>query len=330
MTVPALRLGGLRISPPIGLAPMAGFTTLPMRLMARRAGAGFVYTEMVPAEALVRGCPIVRRRLAISPREHPVIVQLYGADPSVLADAAAIAEDAGADVVDLNLGCVAPEALRCGAGAALAAQPVAAAACVAAIASATRRPVTAKLRAGTSPANRSYLDLAKRLVNAGASAVALHARTVAQGFRGRADWRLIADLVEAVQVPVLGNGDVRSADDALAMLATTGCAGVLVGRAAIGNPWLFGGITARLQGCSMPAAPSPGERLAAALWLIGMLSSGPLAYDLPALQRQVLPLLREMPGIKKLREAVAAARCVEEMRQAVMTYWASVRQEAGA
>lgn len=330
MTVPALRIGSLEIYPPIGLAPMAGFTTLPVRLMARKAGAGFAYTEMVSAEALVRGCSVVRRRLVISAQEHPVVVQLYGAEPSVLAEAAAIAEEAGADIVDLNLGCVAPEALRCGAGAALAALPDAAARCVAAIVSGTRCPVTVKIRAGKLPGDRGYLSLARRLVDEGAQAVALHARSAAQGFRGLADWRLIGDLVEALEVPVLGNGDVRSADDAVAMLAATGCAGVLVGRAALGNPWLFLEITAALGQRPQPEPPSPAERLTAVLWLTGMLSCGLTPHELAAIQRQALPFLKDMAGVKRLREAVAGARSVKEIRCAILGYWAALKQVATA
>lgn len=328
MTIPALRIGSLQIYPPVGMAPMAGFTSLPLRLMARRAGAGFAYTEMISAEALVRGCSVARRRLAISPGEHPVFAQLYGAEPSVLAEAAAVAEQFGADVIDLNLGCVAPEALRCGAGAALAAQPKAAAACVAAIVSATGCCVTVKMRAGRSPGDCSYLDLARRLVDEGASAIALHARTTSQGLRGQADWRLIADLVEAANVPVLGNGDVRSWGDAAAMLASTGCAGVLVGRAALGNPWLFSQIAAALQNGPKPATPCARERLAAALWLAGMLTSTDAAHKVAGLRRQVLPFLRAAPGMKRLREAVAGARSAEEIRQAILGYWERARQEA--
>lgn len=328
MTIPAVRIGSLQICPPIGMAPMAGFTTLPLRLMACRAGAGFAYTEMVSAEALVRGCPVARRRLAISPSERVVFVQLYGAEPVVLAEAAALAEEAGADVIDLNLGCVASEALRCGAGAALAAQPKAAAACLSAIVSATKRPVTVKMRAGASPGDRTYVDLARRLVDAGACAIALHARPASQGLRGAADWRLIADLVEATEVPVLGNGDVRSSDDAAAMLASTGCAGVLVGRAALGNPWVFSEIAAVLQGHAKPPAPSVRERLGAALWLTGMLWSDDPAGRVSAIRRQVLPFLKSMPEAKRLREAVAHARCVDDIRGALLEYWECAKQGA--
>ena len=330
MTVAPLRVGTLEIFPPVGMAPLAGFTSLPVRLLARRAGAGFVCTEMVPAEALVRGCAAVRRRLAISAAEHPVWVQLYGAEPSVLAEAAAIVEEAGADVVDLNLGCVAPEAMRCGAGAMLAARPKVAAACVAAMVTAVRRPVTAKMRAGAVHGDRGYLDLARRLVDAGAAAITLHARTVSQGFRGPADWRRIADLVEAVDVAVLGNGDVRQPGDAVRMLSQTGCAGVLVGRAAIGNPWLFSAIAALLTDGPAPPAPSLADRLAVALWLAGMLSYGAAARELPLVRRQVLLFLKQAPGIGRLREAVAKARCLGDIREAILDYWQCVRQETCA
>lgn len=323
----AATIGTVTVRPPVGLAPMAGYTSLPMRLLARRAGAGLVYTEMLSAEALTRKPDYRATHLVFSPAEQPLAVQLFGADPGRLAEAAAMAAAAGAAIIDLNLGCPSPRIMRSGAGAALAAQPQRAAECLAAIVGAVDLPVTAKLRAGAHAGDRSFVDLARRLQDAGAAAVCLHARTVEQQFTGRADWSAISELVEAVDVPVFGNGDVRTPEDALQMLARTGCAGVLVGRAAIGDPWLFARVAAHLHGSPGPAEPTAQERIAVVLWYASVLRT---AYGAQRAQRlartQLLPFVRGMPGARKLRSSIATASDFSALFRAVLDYWSAYRK----
>ena len=313
-------IGNVVVSPPIGLAPMAGYTSLPMRLLARRAGAGIVYTEMLSAEAMTRKPEYAAEHLVLSAHERPVVVQIFGGDPARLAEAAAMAEEAGASIIDLNLGCPAPKVMRSGAGAALAANPTKAARCLAAIKQAVRVPVTAKLRAGFQAGDHSYVELARRLEDAGAAALALHARTVEQAFKGRADWRAIARLVEAVSIPVLGNGDVKSGADALDMFESTGCGGVLIGRAAIGNPWLFSEVAAAVGGLPSYPDPLPLHRIAVALWYIECLEE---CYGRDALHLarvQLLPFIRGIDGAKRLRQEIAGARSVTDIKQAILRF----------
>ena len=263
---PALRLGDLTISPPVALAPLAGYSSLPLRLLSRRAGAGVVYTEMVSALGLVHGQPGSQALLASCPGERPLGVQLFGAQPEALARATQMAVEHGADFVDLNLGCAVRKVLKTGAGAALLGRPDLAVELVRGmVASAQGRPVTVKLRAGLTTGDQSWLDLAVRLVEAGAVALALHGRTAEQGFRGECSLADIAALVREVPVPVLGSGDVASPQAAERMLAETGCAGVMIGRAALGNPWLFTQVAARLRGESPLPEPSVAARVAVAL-----------------------------------------------------------------
>jgi len=221
------------------LAPMAGVSEMPFRLLALELGAGLAPTELVSSAGLVRASARTRKYLRHGPEERPFTVQLFGGDPGLMAEAGLLARAAGAEVLDINMGCPVPKVTRNGAGSALLCHPERAAELVAALVRATGLPVTAKIRAGWDSTRINAPEVARALEGAGASAVALHPRTRAQGYSGAADWRLITAVKEAVRIPVIGNGDVRSPDDARRMREQTGCDAVMVGRAALGNPWIF-------------------------------------------------------------------------------------------
>ncbi len=313
----------MSVWPPVGLAPMAGYTGAPLRLLCRWLGAGLVYTELISAEAATRDREYAERQFRLESGEHPVAVQLAGSDPARLGDAAAMAEQAGADLVDLNLGCPASRVTRSLGGAALAAEPRLAESCLRAMAEAVRIPVTAKLRAGQRAGDESYLDLAVRLEQAGAAALALHGRSVQQGFAGRADWCTIASLVEVVRVPVLGNGDVRSARDVMAMMRQTGCAGVLIGRAGPRNPWVFAQARALLEDGLESLGPSCPARLAVMLWYVQALHRVYGERDAVSQSRtQLLPLSRGLAGAAALRRELARAGTLTELRDAILRCWA--------
>lgn len=315
----SFQIGALVVDPPVALAPMSGYTTLPMRLLSRRAGAGIVYTELLSATGLHYGSRRTRAMMALAAGEKPVGVQLFGAKPQEMAEAAQVAVAQGADLVDLNMGCAVPKVMKTGAGAALLGRPDLAVEMVRAVREAVHCPVTVKLRAGLQANDHNWLGLAVRLVEAGAGAVALHARTAAQHFTGRAEWSAIGRLVAEVPVPVIGNGDVDSAEAAVRMLEETGCAGVMIGRAALGNPWLFGQVRAALRRESPPREPTAEERGAVALCHLQMLAA------LQGERRAVLEMrpvlvryLRGLPGTRHWRAGVMKATRVSEVRELLM------------
>ena len=231
------------------LAPMAGISEMPFRSLSFRLGAGLCPTELVSAEGLMRASNRTMRYLRFDPVwERPFSVQVFGGKADVLAEASKVAADHGAQIIDVNMGCPVPKVTKSGAGCALMSDPSRAAEVVEKIGKATGLPVTAKIRAGIDAQHINCVEVGRALEAAGCTAVALHARTRAQGYSGRADWTLIRRLKEAVGIPVIGNGDVITVADAQRMLAETGCDAVMIGRGALGNPWIF----RELEGGSPP------------------------------------------------------------------------------
>jgi nifR3 family TIM-barrel protein len=219
------------------LAPMAGVSVQAFRRQGRRFGAGLVCSEMVSCAGLQHGNERTLGYLRISSDERPLAVQIFGSEPSVMAEAARLVEEAGADLVDINFGCPVKKVTKTGAGATMLEDPERACAVVAAVSEAVSVPVTVKMRRGLGNGSRSCLELGPRLVEAGAESLTLHPRSAKQMYTGEADHSLTAELVERVDVPVIASGDVTSRARAQAILATTGAAAVMVGRAAQGNPW---------------------------------------------------------------------------------------------
>ena len=216
---------------------MAGVSVQAFRRQGRRYGAGLVCSEMVSCAGLHHGNERTLGYLRISADERPLAVQIFGSEPGVMAEAAQMVEEAGADLVDVNFGCPVKKVTKTGAGATLLEDPERAGAIVGAVAEAVSVPVTVKMRRGLENGSRACLELGPRLVEAGASALTLHPRSARQMYTGEADHTLTAEMVERVDVPVIASGDVTSRARAQALLATTGCAAVMVGRAAQGNPW---------------------------------------------------------------------------------------------
>ncbi len=233
-------LGDVTVAPALALAPMAGLTDVTFRRLVKRCGGvGLVVSEILSSEALVRGALRTEDYLRIGEGERPVALQLSGSDPPHMAEAARRCEQEGADVIDINMGCPAPKITKSQCGVALMRDARLAAEVTAAVAGAVSVPVTVKMRLGWSDDEITFLEVARALVEAGAAGLALHGRTKAQGYSGRADWARIGELKASVPVPVVGNGDVRSPEDAVELWRTTGCDGVMVGRAAVKNPWIF-------------------------------------------------------------------------------------------
>ncbi|HZZ83873.1 MAG TPA: tRNA dihydrouridine synthase DusB [Anaeromyxobacteraceae bacterium] len=247
-----MQIGPYQFSGSYFLAPLAGVSDRPFRFLCRELGAAFSYTEMVSAHGLLHGSAQTESYLDRDPSETPFAVQIFAAEPEVLARAGAEAVRRGADLVDINMACPVKKVCGTGAGAALARDPAKVEAAVRAVAAAARVPVTVKIRAGWDAGELNCVEVARAAEAGGAAAVALHGRTRAQGYSGRADWSQLTAVKRAVGVPVLGSGDVFSAADALRMKRETGVDFVLVARGACGNPWIFRELRAAEEGRPAP------------------------------------------------------------------------------
>ncbi len=256
-----LILGGITVSPPVVLAPMAGITNYPFRALCRRFGAGLFISEMITARPLVEGREKTAKLAAFGPDESPRSLQLYGVDPHYVGLAVKrLVSEAHVDHVDLNFGCPVRKVTRKGGGAALPAHPNLLRAIIrAAVDNAGPVPVTIKFRIGINDEITTFLESGAIAEEEGCAAVTLHARTAAQLYDGTARWEAIAELKRAVSIPVIGNGDIWRAEDAVRMLSETGCDGVAIGRGCLGRPWLFRDLTEVLAGRPVPPQPTFGE-----------------------------------------------------------------------
>jgi tRNA-dihydrouridine synthase B len=241
-------IGSVEIPGRLVLAPMAGVSVQAFRRQGRRYGAGLVCSEMVSCAGLSHGNERTLGYLRIGRDEHPLAVQIFGSEPEVMAEAARMVEDAGADLVDINFGCPVRKVTKTGAGATLLEEPDRACRIVESVANAVAVPVSVKMRRGLDNGSRAALAVGPKLVDAGAASLTLHPRSARQMYTGTADHELTAELVDLVDVPVIASGDVDTRDRAEEVLETTGCAAVMVGRAAQGNPWALGEIAGRLDG----------------------------------------------------------------------------------
>ncbi len=261
--MPALHLGNLTVDPPVVLAPMAGITNAAYRRLCAELGAGLYVCEMITSRGLVEGDAMTRSMLVFDEAEKVRSVQLYGTDPAYVGRATRIlCEDYGVAHVDLNFGCPVPKVTRKGGGAALPWKRGLLARILDAAVTAAEPfgvPVTMKTRKGIDDDRLTYLDAGRIAQDAGCAAIALHGRTALQGYSGEADWDSIRTLVDAVDIPVLGNGDIWEAGDALRMMAETGAAGVVVGRGCLGRPWLFRDLAAAFAGEPVATLPTLGE-----------------------------------------------------------------------
>lgn len=221
------------------LSPMAGFSDLPYRLICREFGSAMSYTEFISVDAILHGNQRTAQMLEFSPAESPMVFQIFGRDEAKIVEAALKIQEMGPDIIDLNMGCSAPKVAGGGAGAGLLRDPAKIGRIFAKLNRALSIPVTGKIRLGWDDSSRNYLDVARILEDNGAALIAVHGRTKAQAYRGRADWDAIAEIKQAVTIPVIGNGDVRCVADIERIKHHTGCDGVMIGRAAIGNPWIF-------------------------------------------------------------------------------------------
>ncbi len=254
-----LQIGTLKLENNLIQAPLAGITNLAFRLIAKELGAGLVTTEMISAMGLIMGKKKTHDYLKSLPDEKPLSIQIFGSLPETMAAAAEIAIDAGADIVDINMGCPARKVVKTGAGGALLRTPQLIKKIMSEIRKVCPVPLTIKIRAGWSPTKADATEIALLAEDCGADAVIVHPRFVTQGFSGQADWTIISKVKEQIKIPVIGNGDVTGPQLAIKMEEQTGCDGVMIGRAAVGNPWIFKQILDLKKGLSVHQ-PSLNER----------------------------------------------------------------------
>ena len=324
------------------LAPMAGVTNAPFRLVCRECGAGPLTSEEIDARALVLGNDKTATLARYLPEERPLAMQLLGADPDVLAEAARRLEAGGADAIDLNMGCPVPKIVAKGQGAALMRDPLAAAVVFRTLRKAVTGSFTIKIRGGWDERTLNAVEIARLAESEGVEAITVHPRTRSQQFTGRAPWEVIAAVVAAVRVPVVGNGDVRSVDDAHAMVAATGCAAVMIGRGALGVPWIFRGaaVTHLYNAMSALHHRAPGvvgaaladDRVTVMLIADGihvhpaalnlaLRSKGPERLALVQLKKHLAWYSTGRPGSAALRPRLFAAATPAEVRELFWSSW---------
>ena len=310
-------IGGVAISGPLTLAPMAGVTDFAFRGVCRCQGAALTTTEMVSAKALCFGDEKTKALLYIPPEEHPSCAQIFGHEPEVMAAAAPLAVGySGADILDINMGCPVGKVVKSGDGSALMRDPALAARIIEAVVKSVSVPVTVKFRKGFDGGSVNAVEFAKMCEDAGASAVAVHGRTRVQMYSGRADWDIIRDVKKAVSIPVIANGDIFEPEDAARILRYTGCDLAMAARGTFGDPWLFARGTAAVKGEPIPERPPLGERIAVAEGQIIRLA-GFTGERLACLQaRHHLPwYLRGVPHANYYKQQLVRVETLEELHK---------------
>lgn len=320
--MPQLRIGPLAVSNNLVLAPMAGITNLPFRSICREEGAGLFYSEMISAEALVHKNPKTRLMLDTDPREEPLVYQLCGGRKEALRDAVHLLQEGGARIIDLNLGCPVPKIAKSGGGAALARNPLLVEEILKEMVKAARVPVTLKLRKGWDDASVNCLDICRRAQDLGISMIALHGRTAKQGYGGKADWDIIREARKILSIPLVGNGDVNTPEDAKIMLEFTGCAGVMIGRASMGNPWIFKETLHYLETGERLPPPSGEERVGV---MLRHLRSTVEKFGEPTGVRMMRKFwghyVKERPGAARLRDTLVHLETEEAVRRAILDFF---------
>lgn len=322
-----MKIGNLALKNNVFLAPMAGITDLVFRTLVRRYGCALCFTEMVSSNGLIRKTQRSYGYLESSSDDRPLGVQIFGADPDVIADASQIVADKGADIIDINMGCPVKKVLKTGSGAALMKDPVRVEAVLRKVRAAVSIPLTIKIRSGWKRHGINAVDIAAIAEDCGVDAVILHPRTVEQGFSGFADWELISMVKKRLTIPVVGSGDIRNARDASRMLDVTGCDGIMVGRGALGNPWIFREIIDSLTSQNVPHSVTMQEReemihrhLKMTIRCVGE------DIGVKNFRKHLLWYTKGLKGGAQFRQSVISVREKEFLLSAVHSYFSSLEE----
>lgn len=311
-----LKIGSVELPNPVILAPMAGVSDLPFRLLCREQGAGLVCMEMVSAKAIAYHNRNTERLMEINDREHPVSLQLFGSEPDLMAEIAAQIEDKPFDILDINMGCPVPKIVGNGEGSALMKNPKLIEEIITKVSRAIKKPLTVKFRKGFDDDHVNAVEIAKIAEASGAAAVAVHGRTREQFYSGTADREIIRQVKEAVSIPVIGNGDVDSPEKAKALLDSTGCDGVMIGRAARGNPWLFHRVAEYLETGKLLDKPSGEEIKAMMLRHARMQVACKGDYTgIREMRKHISWYTTGLPGSAKLRGKINSVESLQEMEE---------------
>jgi len=301
-----MQIAGLKLDSPFILAPLAGYTDLAFRLLCREYGAGLCYSEMISCHGLAFRQPKTLQMTASVAAERPVAMQLFGSEPEVMGEAAAILSEQPIDIIDINMGCPVRKVIKKGAGAALMKNPALAAEIIRRVRANTTLPVTVKIRTGWNHQSIVAPEFAKMAEQAGANAVTLHARTWTDGFSGQTDWRVLSATKQAVSIPIIGNGDIMSYADGEEMMRQTGCDGVMIGRAALGRPWIF-----RPE---IAPQPSLNYRLQALERHLELVSIHHAAESLGKIKNHAAKYFKGVPGGTALRQKIMTTTSFTELR----------------
>jgi len=311
-----LQIGNVELANSYILAPMAGVTDLPFRLLCKEQGAGLLCMEMVSAKAIQYHNRNTKALLEIHPEECPVSLQLFGSDPDIMSEVAKSIEALPFAVLDINMGCPVPKIVKNGEGSALMKQPKLVHEIVKKTVRAIQKPVTVKIRKGFDDTSINAVEIAKIIEDAGGAAVAVHGRTREQYYSGKADWDIIRQVKEAVSIPVIGNGDVLSGEDAVAMQRETGCDGVMIGRGAQGNPWIFSELLEYERTGSIPARPSQQELTEMMLRHARLQMQYKGEYlGIREMRKHVSWYTKGLPNSAKLRAEINAVESYEELEK---------------
>lgn len=313
-----MRIGNVNIERRVALGPMAGVTDLPFRILCKEQGCGLIYTEMVSAKAILYNNKNTIDLLKTDEVERPVALQLFGSEPDIMAEIAGQVSEKPYDFIDVNMGCPVPKIVNNGEGSALMKNPVLAGRIIEEMVKKSKKPVTVKIRKGFNDEQVNAVEIAKRLEQAGASLIAVHGRTREQYYSGYADWDIIRQVKEAVSVPVIGNGDIRTPQDGKRMMDETGCDMIMIGRAARGNPWIFNQIGGYIEKDILVEKPSIEEVKRMILRHCKMLVEYKGEYTgIREMRKHVAWYIFGYPHAAALRNAVNMVESMEELEKLI-------------
>jgi len=316
-----VKIKNLKIDNKVFLAPMAGVTDLPFRLLCKKQNCGMVYTEMVSAKGLLFENEKTGSLLQVDEREHPVAAQLFGSDPDIIAEMAKRVEETPVDMIDINMGCPALKITRNGEGSALMKTPERIGEIVYRVARSIEKPLTIKIRKGFDDNSINAVEIAKIAEDAGADAIAIHGRTREQFYTGKADWNIIKEIKDAVGIPVIGNGDIVKPQDAKDMLDKTGCDAVMIGRGAQGNPWIFSRTNHYLETGEILPMPTVEERIATALYHAEMILTYKGDYiGIRQMRSHLAWYIKGLPNSSEMRVKINKIDNLEELKSVLWQY----------